>query len=144
MCEEFGLLIDGAWRRASDGAEMPVESPVTEQTIGHIPVVTENDIAAALDNARTAMSTWTQFPAWERAALLCRTSDLLRERAEEIAVIMSTETDKPLAEAKGEVRDGADQFEWMGEEAKRIYVQTIRGRNADEPKFSSWRRIILE
>ena len=132
MYEEFGLLIDGTWRKASDGAEMPVESPVTEQTIGRIPVATETDIAAALDNARRAMAAWSQVPAWERAALLRRTSDLLRERADEIAVIMSTETGKPLAEAKGEVRASADQFEWMGEEAKRIYGQTIPGRNANE------------
>ena len=132
MYEDYGLLIDGTWRQACDGATMAVESPVTEQPIGHVPVATDADIDAALANAQAGFASWSLVPAWERAALLRRASDLIRARADAIARIMSRETGKPLAEAKGEVGASADQFEWYGEEAKRIYGQTIPGRNADE------------
>ena len=67
-------------------------------------------------------------PAWERARILRRGADLIRERLETVARIMSTETGKPLAEARGETGAAADQFEWFAEEAKRIYGQTIPAR----------------
>lgn len=132
MYEDYGLLIDGAWRPASDNSVMEVASPVTEQSIGTIPVATEADVDAALANARDSFAPWSRVPAWERAAILRRASDIIRDRKHEIARIMSTETGKPLAESLAEAGASADQFEWYGEEAKRIYGQTIPGRNPDE------------
>jgi succinate-semialdehyde dehydrogenase / glutarate-semialdehyde dehydrogenase len=132
MYEEFGLLIDGAWRQASNGGVVEVRSPATELVIGTVPSATEADEAVALAAAERAFATWSRVPAWERASILRRAADLIRERIAAIARIMSTETGKPLAEAEGEIRASADQFEWYGEEAKRIYGQTIPGRNADE------------
>lgn len=132
MYEEFGLLIDGAWRQASNGHVVEVRSPVTELVVGTVPSATEVDEKAALASAESSFATWSRVPAWERAAVLRRAADLIRERIGAIARIMSTETGKPLAEAEGEIRASADQFEWYGEEAKRIYGQTIPGRNADE------------
>jgi len=132
MYETQGLLMDGAWRAASDGGTMPVFSPVTEAQIGLIPAATEADQNVALSAAARAFPQWAAVSAWERAALLRRTADLIRARADDLARVMSTETGKPLAEAKGEINASADQFEWQGEEAKRIYGQTIPGRNPHE------------
>ena len=132
MYDDFGLLIDGEWRPASDGAVLAMESPVTDQTIGQVPAATSADIQAALDAAERAMEVWSKTPAWDRAAILRKAADLMRERVEYIARIMSTETGKPLAESRAEVGGSADQFEWYGEEAKRIYGQTIPGRNPGE------------
>lgn len=132
MYETFGLLIDGAWRPASDGGVIEVLSPATEQLVGAVPSATVADEKAALASVERAFPGWARVPAWERAAILRRAADLMRERIVAISRIMSTETGKPLAEAEGEIRASADQFEWYGEEAKRIYGQTIPGRNADE------------
>jgi len=132
MYSRFGLLIDGAWRPASDGATLTVASPVTEMAIGTVPAASEADQQAALDAAARAFPRWAAVPAWERAAILRRTADLLRAGLEDHARLMASETGKPMAEARGEVRAAADQFEWLGEEAKRIYGQTIPGRHGDE------------
>ncbi len=132
MYDDYGLLIDGQWRPASTGAVLSVESPVTEQEIGQVPAASDADIDAALTCVDRAMPVWSAIPAWKRAAILRKAADLMRERVEPIAVMMSTETGKPLAEARAEVGASADQFEWYGEEAKRIYGQTIPGRSAGE------------
>lgn len=132
MYEAYGLLIDGEWKPAANKATLDVFSPVTEDRIGTIPVAGDADIKDALGSAARGFKVWSAVSAWNRAAVLRRTADLLRERVEDAARIMSTETGKPLAEARAEINASADQFEWYGEEAKRIYGQTIPGRAADE------------
>ncbi len=132
MYEAYGILIDNRWRPASNGARRDVTSPVTGQSVGTTPMATDADIAAALDSVQKGFETWRRVPAWERAKILRRTADLMRERAEAIATAMSTETGKPIAEAKSETLASADQFEWYAEEAKRIYGQTIPGRTEDD------------
>ncbi len=126
------LFIAGTWRAAGDGQVRDVHSPVDGSVVDTISAATPDDIAEALHAADKAFPVWAAVPAWDRAAILRKTADLLRSRLDEIATIMSRETGKPLAEAQGEVNASADQFEWYGEEAKRIYGQTIPGRNADE------------
>ncbi|MBW7922633.1 MAG: NAD-dependent succinate-semialdehyde dehydrogenase [Rubellimicrobium sp.] len=141
MYRDFGLLIDGAWRPAADGATLTVHSPATEAVLGTIPAATGADQDAALTAAGRAFPRWAAVPAWERAALLRRTADLLRARAGDLSRLMAAETGKPLAEARGEVMASADQFEWQGEEAKRIYGQTIPGRNPDERLSVIWQPV---
>ena len=70
--------------------------------------------------------------AWDRAKIMRKAADLIRERNEDIARVMSAETGKPLAEARGEINGAADQYEWYGEEAKRVYGQLIPARAADQ------------
>ena len=132
MYENYGLLIGGEWRNAFDQGVISVESPVTELEIGTVPAATSEDIADALKICADVAPLWARKPAWERAAILRSAADLIRTRTDQIARIMSTETGKPIAEAKAEVGASADQFEWYGEEAKRIYGQTVPGRNPDE------------
>jgi succinate-semialdehyde dehydrogenase / glutarate-semialdehyde dehydrogenase len=132
MYDAFGLLIDNEWRPAADGAARPVTSPVTGEPVGVIPGATDADIDAALASAEAGFERWKRVSAWERAGVLRRAADLMRQRVETIARLMSTETGKPLAEARAETLATADQFEWQGEEAKRIYGQTIPGRTPED------------
>lgn len=132
MYQRFGLLIDNRWVAASTGLSKPVHSPVSGLVVGDIPAAAMPDIDAALAAAQRGFERWRQVPAWERAKVLRKAADLLRDRVEDVARLMSTETGKPLAEARGETQAAADQFEWYGEEAKRIYGQTIPGRHAEE------------
>ena len=141
MYSAQGLLLGGAWCGASDGGTMVVHSPVTEAQIGTIPAATLADQDTALANAARYFPIWAATPAWDRAATLHRAADLLRARADDLARVMSTETGKPLTEARGEVMASADQFEWQGEEAKRIYGQTIPGRNPHERLTVSYQPI---
>ena len=141
MYAPYGLLIDNTWRPAADGATLPVFSPVTEDPIGSIPSATPSDIAAAIASAAAGFATWRDIPAGSRAKLMRKTADLIRERIEAIARIMSTETGKPLAEARGETNAAADQFEWYSEEAKRVYGHTIPGRAADQRMSVSYQPV---
>lgn len=124
----WGLYLDGAWRAAADGAVREVLDPTSEEVIGWIPVATREDLAAAVDAAQRAFGAWRQTSPWERAAVLHRTASLVRERAADIARVMSTETGKPLAQARGEIGDAADQFDWYAGETQRIYGHTFQAR----------------
>ncbi len=131
MYQEFGLYIDGSWRPASDGGVKQVFDPTTEAVLGTIPAATVDDLDAAIACAERALKTWRATNPWERSARIRKVADLIRERADDIASLMSAETGKPLAEAVAETNGSADQFEWYAEETKRIYGQTIEGRTPD-------------
>ncbi|WP_142848634.1 NAD-dependent succinate-semialdehyde dehydrogenase [Telmatospirillum sp. J64-1] len=131
MYDRYGLHIKGEWRAAKDGATRPVTDPARESELGHIPAAGPADLDDALVAAETGFHVWRRTSPWERSAVLHRAAALIRERTEDIAALMSAETGKPLAEARGETGAAADQFEWYAEEAKRIYGQTIEGRSPD-------------
>ena len=128
MYESYGLFIGGRWRQAADSATLPVIDPATEEEVGAIPVATPSDLDDALGAARSGFRTWRNASVNERAACLRRVADGIREREGEIARMITIEVGKPLAESRAEVLATADQFEWNGEEAKRIYGQTLDGR----------------
>src|SRR5690348_16895529 len=132
MYEKYGLLIDNSWRSAASGKTMPVFSPATEDQLGEIPWASSEDVAAVLKSAARGFETWKAIPAWDRARIMRRGADLIRERNEAIARIMSAETGKPLAEARAETNGAADQYEWYAEEAKRVYGHIIPGRTAEQ------------
>jgi succinate-semialdehyde dehydrogenase/glutarate-semialdehyde dehydrogenase len=128
LYKDYGCFINGKWAVASDLQVKEVSSPVTGELIGHIPAATELDLQAALDSAQRGFNIWRAISPWDRSAILRKTADLLRERNSRYAILMSTETGKPIVQAEGEWRDAADQFEWYAEETKRIYGQTIEAR----------------
>jgi succinate-semialdehyde dehydrogenase/glutarate-semialdehyde dehydrogenase len=128
---DYGLYIDGAWRAATGGGVREVHDPATETVVGVVPMAHKDDLDAALAAAQRSLRSWAKASPWERAAVLRRAADNIRARAEQIAVLMSSETGKPVAEARGEVGAAAEQFEWYAEEAKRIYGQTIEARESD-------------
>jgi len=124
----FGLFINGQWRDATGGEVREVIDPTNEEVIGFIPVATLVDIEEAVDAAAVAFRAWRNTSPWERSTLLQRTATLIRERNEENARLMSSETGKPLAQARGELNDVADQFDWYAGETQRIYGQTFQAR----------------
>jgi succinate-semialdehyde dehydrogenase/glutarate-semialdehyde dehydrogenase len=131
MYQDFQLYIDGEWTPAKGGGTRQVFDPATEDEIGKIADATPEDLDRALASAERGFAEWRQTGTWERAAKLRKVADLIRERLDRIATVMSIETGKPLAEAKGETGGAADQFEWYAEEAKRIYGQIIGSRTPD-------------
>ena len=115
-----GIHVDGAWRDAASGATFDVVNPATGDAIATIADGGASDAAAAIEAAGRAQPSWAAVPARERAEILRRAYELIVERADELALLMTTEMGKPLAEAKGEVTYGAEFFRWFSEEACRI------------------------
>jgi len=129
--QDFQLYIAGEWTAAQSGATKQVFDPATEEEVGKIADASAEDLDRALAAAEAGFESWRQAGTWERAAKIRKVSELIRERVDTIAKIMSVETGKPLAEAIGETNAAADQFEWYSEETKRIYGQIIGSRTAD-------------
>ncbi|QCQ15325.1 NAD-dependent succinate-semialdehyde dehydrogenase [Microbacterium sp. RG1] len=123
------LFIAGEWRDASDAQTLDVRDPATNAVVKTIASATVADGAAALDAAVDAFASWSRTPARERAELLRRAFDLLQERKEEFALLMTIEMGKPLAEARGEVVYGGEFLRWFSEEA--AHVQGRYGANPE-------------
>jgi succinate-semialdehyde dehydrogenase/glutarate-semialdehyde dehydrogenase len=124
------LYIDGQWVDSSSGKKIGVENPATEEIIAEVSSGGKADCAKAVAAASEAMKSWMKLTVYDRAKILKKTADLMRERADGLARTMTMEQGKPLAEAKGEVLHSADTFEWFAEEGKRAYGQVIPQSNA--------------
>ena len=122
------LLIDGEWRPAGDGRSIPVVNPATDEQIGTVAHASTADLDAALAAAEKGLAEWSATGAYKRQKIMRKAADLLRERAGEIAAIMSAELGKPVAEAKGETLGAADTIDWFAEEARRQYGRIIPAR----------------
>ncbi len=124
-----GLFIRGEWRPGEGGRTLVVRDPATGEVVKEIADASPADGIAALDAADAAFPEWSRTPARERAELLRRAFDLLQERREEFALLMTIEMGKPLAEARGEVVYGGEFVRWFSEEAARI-----QGRYGENPE----------
>lgn len=113
-----GLFIGGEWVKTK--ATLPVEDPSTGRVLTEIADATPEEASAALDAAAEAQSSWGATAPRERSEILSRAYDLLMEERDRLALIMTLEMGKPLAEAKGEVAYAAEFFRWFAEEAVRI------------------------
>jgi succinate-semialdehyde dehydrogenase / glutarate-semialdehyde dehydrogenase len=121
----FDLFVDGAWAPASDGARFDVTDPGTGDLVGAVASATRQDVRRAIDAAAAALPAWAARPARERAGTMRRWFDLIVANADDLAVILTAEQGKPLAEARGEIIFGAGFIEWFAEESKRVYGETI-------------------
>ncbi len=119
------LHIDGRWCDAADGKRLDVINPATEEVIAQVAFGTRDDCRRAIDAAARAMPAWMKLTPYDRAKVLKKTADLMRDRADKLARDLTTEQGKPLPEAKAEVLHSADTFEWFAEEGKRAYGQVI-------------------
>jgi succinate-semialdehyde dehydrogenase/glutarate-semialdehyde dehydrogenase len=115
-----GLFIAGAWRPAESGATFAVEDPSTGRVLAHVADASPADGMLALEAAAKAQTSWAAVPPRERSDILRRAYDLLLERKEDLALLMTLEMGKPLAEARGEIEYAAEFFRWFSEEAVRI------------------------
>ncbi len=123
------LLIANEWHDASGGKTIPVINPATGQPIGKVAHASIADLDRALAAAQTGFETWRAVPAAERAAIMRRAATLLRERAGDIARLLTQEQGKPLAEAKGEAMAGAEIIDWFAAEGMRVYGRIVPSRN---------------
>ena len=125
-------FVDGAWTGADDGATIDVTNPATGKVLGTVPRMGAAETRRAIAAAEAAWGPWRARTAKERAQILRRFADLMMAHQDDLALIMTSEQGKPLAEAKGEVAYAASFLEWFGEEAKRLYGDTIPGHQADK------------
>jgi succinate-semialdehyde dehydrogenase/glutarate-semialdehyde dehydrogenase len=122
----------GAWQDADSGAVLEVRNPADASLVGRVPRMGRAETARAIEAAAAALPPWRSHTGKERAAILRRWYDLLVANQEDLAQILTAEQGKPLAEARGEILYAASFIEWFGEEAKRVYGDTIPGHQRDK------------
>lgn len=126
-------LIAGKWVSASQsGKTFDVDNPANGEIIATLPDLGVEETRQAIEAAYKAQKQWAALTGKERAAILRKLFDLMIDNADDLAVILTAEMGKPLAEAKGEILYGASFVEWFGEEAKRIYGDTIPAPQRDK------------
>jgi succinate-semialdehyde dehydrogenase/glutarate-semialdehyde dehydrogenase len=119
------MYIDGKWCAADDGRTLGVINPATEEVLADVAYGGRAETRRALEAAQRAMPGWMKLTAWDRAKVLKKTAELMRERVDSIARTLTLEQGKPLVESKAEILHSADTFEWFAEEGKRAYGQVI-------------------
>lgn len=122
---------DGRWQSADNGETLPVTNPSTGEVIATIPALKQAETERAIACAEGVRHSWAKTPNAQRALLLEKWHQLILENADDLAIIMTAEQGKPLAEAKGEVLYGASFVKWFAEEARRIYGETIPAPTGD-------------
>ena len=128
--------IGGAWVQADSGATLKVLNPSTGALVGEVPALGAAETRRAIEAAHRAQPAWRAMLAKERAAIIRKLFELMIANTEDLAVIMTAEQGKPLAESRGEIAYAASFLEWFSEEAKRVYGDTI-------PQNAKGRRIIV-
>jgi succinate-semialdehyde dehydrogenase/glutarate-semialdehyde dehydrogenase len=122
------LFIEGQWQDAAEGRTLAVLNPATGQEIGRVAHATRPDLDRALAAAQKGFDTWRNMTAQDRGKILRKAAALLRERAPQIAPLLTKEQGKPLSEAMGETLMGADIIEWFAEEGSRVYGRVVAPR----------------
>ena len=130
------MYIDGRWTGADDGKTLAVINPADESTIAEVAYGGRAEAERAIEAASRAFPGWRAVSVYDRAKVLKKAADLMRERAETIARTLTREQGKPLAEAKAEVMHSADTFEWFAEEGKRSYGRIIPPSNVAKRHYA--------
>jgi len=125
---DVNLFIDGEWQAARDGQWLTVENPATGDTLGRVARAGEADLEAAAQSALRGFKVWRDTSAYERSKIMRQAAVLLRERATDIAALMTAEQGKPLAESKMELMGAADVIDYCAEEGRRTYGRLIPAR----------------
>ncbi|WP_025731743.1 NAD-dependent succinate-semialdehyde dehydrogenase [Carnimonas nigrificans] len=125
------LYIAGQWCDAAGGKTLDIVNPATEQVIGQLAHAEQPDLDRALEAAEKGFEVWRKTSTLERYKIMRRAAELLRERVEHIAALMSQEQGKPLEQAKAETQGAADTIDWFAEEGRRAYGQVVPSRDFD-------------
>src|SRR3984885_1429419 len=128
MYPHVSFFIEGAWAPALAGRSLPVVNPATGDAIGTVAHAERSDLDHALEAADRGFRAWRKVSAFDRSKVMRKAADLLRDRADKIAPLLTMEQGKPLGEAKGEVLAAADVIDWFAEEARRTYGRVIPAR----------------
>ncbi len=123
--------IAGRWTAAADGRRVVIRNPANGNVVGEVPLMGAVETRSAIEAAASALPNWSRKTAKERAAVLRRFADLMIANTNDLAVIMTAEQGKPLAESKGEIAYAASFIEWFAEEGKRVYGDVIPTFRAD-------------
>jgi succinate-semialdehyde dehydrogenase / glutarate-semialdehyde dehydrogenase len=126
------LFINGEWQDAADGRSLAVFNPATGKEIGRVAQAGKADLDRALAAAQKGFEVWRDMAAAERAKIMRKAASLIRERAAEIAPLLTQEQGKPLAEAKGETMAAAELIEWFADEGQRVYGRLVPSRGKPE------------
>jgi succinate-semialdehyde dehydrogenase/glutarate-semialdehyde dehydrogenase len=119
------ILVNGRWIAADSGRTIAVTDPATGETIGTIPNAGKAETQRAIEAAHSAFPAWRKKTAAERASLLLKLADIIRQNSEALAHLLTEEQGKPLAEARGEIGSSAAYVQWFAEEARRAYGEVI-------------------
>jgi len=122
------LYIDGSWCAAASGRTHPVVNPASGEVIGKFAWSDRTDLDRALEAAAKGFAVWRKVSAYERSKIMRKAAELLRERVQLVATLMTMEQGKTLAEAKAEILNGADTIDWFAEEGRRTYGRVIPAR----------------
>jgi len=126
------MYINGQWVSANDGSTFDVFNPSNGDKIGEVANGDRNDAQKAIEAARQAFGRWSGITAYQRSEYLYKAYQLMMEKREYLARIMTEEQGKPLKASRGEIQYGADFLLWFAEEAKRVYGETIPAPRSDQ------------
>ncbi|SDK91691.1 NAD-dependent succinate-semialdehyde dehydrogenase [Paracoccus chinensis] len=129
---ETRAFVAGEWVDADDGRTFEVRNPARGDVIARVADLSRAEVKRAIEAAQAAMKDWAARTAKDRAKVMRRWFELMMENQDDLGTILTAEQGKPLPEAKGEIAYGASFIEWFGEEAKRVYGETIPGHMADK------------
>src|SRR5271168_4013457 len=128
MYSDVLLFIDGQWSKAAGGRSIPVVNPATGEPIGTVAHADTSDLDRALEAADKGFRAWRRVSAFDRSKVMRKAANLLRDRVDVIAPLLTLEQGKPLGDSKGETLAGADVIDWFAEEARRAYGRVIPAR----------------
>lgn len=128
MYPNVQLYINGQWRDAADGRSIAVVNPANGETLGRVAHADAADLDQALAAAQQGFETWRKVSAFDRYKIMRKAGELMRERADHIARLMTLEQGKPLAEARAETLAAADIIDWLAEEGRRSYGRIVPSR----------------
>jgi succinate-semialdehyde dehydrogenase/glutarate-semialdehyde dehydrogenase len=124
------LFINNSWQDAADGRTLAVHNPATGKEIGRVAHASRADLDRALEAAQKGFETWRDMLPADRSKIMRKAAGLMRERAADIANVLTQEQGKPLVEAKGEALAAADIIEWFAEEGFRVYGRIVPSRSS--------------
>ncbi|WP_300557228.1 NAD-dependent succinate-semialdehyde dehydrogenase [Limnohabitans sp. Rim8] len=125
------LYIDGHWREGAAARKLPVRNPATGEVMGELACAETSDLEEVAQAAHRGFDVWRKISAFDRYKMMRKAAQLLRDRVETVAQLMTLEQGKPLAEARMEVMAGADTIDWFAEEGRRAYGRVIPARQMD-------------
>jgi succinate-semialdehyde dehydrogenase/glutarate-semialdehyde dehydrogenase len=125
------LYINGHWREGADARKLPVRNPATGEVMGDLACAETADLEEVAEAANRGFEVWRKISAFDRYKMMRKAAQLLRDRVETVAQLMTLEQGKPLAEARMEVMAGADTIDWFAEEGRRAYGRVIPARQMD-------------
>ncbi len=136
MTHHVQLLIDGAWTEGAAGETIEVINPATEEVCATVAKAEKSDLEKATQAAARGFRVWRKTAPFERSRILRGAADLLRQRRDTIARLLTIENGKPIAQARIEVDSAADMLDWFAEEGRRAYGRIIPGRAANVHQYA--------